>query len=388
MIAVVGANGQIGSWLLQRFLAWNEPVVAIHRGTLSPRLSRYTLDHRVADLGDYASTRRAVEGCRVVVNLAVEKSGASDRTDLVRANVRDTQNLVRACREAKVERFVHVSSIAVLPPRVTPAVVAAPTAYSTERDAYTRSKIAAERVVLEDGAGLDTCMVRPGIVYGPYLWWSAEVLQRCSTKVVHLPSDTDSLCYAVHVLDVVRLLHRLAHHEGPLPQLVYAIHPEEVSWERFHAEHAARAGLALALEKQPYRALRAHTRMDPSRLLPLLLGTPPVQGAFSTPFASRHLMGSLYRAKNSLDDIRYTKAGDGDGSTASRMHWWPTRTELELLSCSGKFPPELTGRTVGFEYAFPLARGTEGVGLWWKFAVPAQSPMEERHLATLLKIPA
>ncbi len=385
MIAVVGANGQIGSWLIQCFRSWGEPVVAIHRRTLSPRLSRYSLDHRVADLRDLTRVTHSLEGCETVVNLAVERSGYPDPSDQVRANVEETENLVRACRQNRVARLIHVSSTAVLPPRVTEKVVSNPYGYSAARDGYTRSKIAAERVVRDARGDCSVSIVRPGIVYGPYLWWSAAALKRCQGTVVHLPSDSRSRCYAVHVLDVVRMLRHLVYFDGPMPELLYAINPEEVSWDDFYSQHCAHAGLECFLDKQPSAHIRWRALTDPSNLQWTILDLPPVQGAFNAPFVSNRI-GTLYRIKRSVARIRTDKSGGNVDASSPQRHWWPTRNELELHSSSAEFSQEVCGGAVGFSYAVSLSRGCEGVGDWWNFAVDGMTPMERKLLDQRLRL--
>jgi 3beta-hydroxy-delta5-steroid dehydrogenase/steroid delta-isomerase len=66
--------------------------------------------------------------------------------------------------------------------------------YSTSRDLYTSTKIAAERAVLDaNGNGLLTCAIRPGGIYGPgermtygrlvrALWSSATALHGSITS--------------------------------------------------------------------------------------------------------------------------------------------------------------------------------------------------------------
>ena len=85
-----------------------------------------------------------------------------------RLNVEALRLLLDAACDARVERFVHVSSLGVYEGRdhfgtdetVPPA--------ADSLDAYTRSKIEAEALVLEYIArrGLPAAVVRPGFIYG------------------------------------------------------------------------------------------------------------------------------------------------------------------------------------------------------------------------------
>lgn len=83
-------------------------------------------------------------------------------------NVGGTLNVLRAAQQSGVKRLVHTSSI-VTSFCVNGAGGDETAPYSASQDLYTRTKIEAERAVLQaDGrAGLRTCAIRPGGIYGP-----------------------------------------------------------------------------------------------------------------------------------------------------------------------------------------------------------------------------
>jgi nucleoside-diphosphate-sugar epimerase/predicted dehydrogenase len=125
-----------------------------------------------ATLGDDASITSALAGVSAVVHCAARVARGGSRADFFQDNVRGTTHLLEAARAAGVERFVHVSSIAVYGVPSRPGPVAEDAGYDPHperRGAYTWSKLEADRAVLEWGrrAGLATVTLRPGILVGP-----------------------------------------------------------------------------------------------------------------------------------------------------------------------------------------------------------------------------
>ncbi len=387
MMAVFGANGQIGSWLVEWSRERGLDVVAVHRGSFTPRNARYPVLDRVADLQDYASVRNAIHGCDVVVNLAVDKAERTGRSDLVRSNILGTQNLVRACEAEGIRRLIHVSSIAVLPPRITNEVLGRPFEYSKERDSYTRSKVATEQTVRKSGAGLDLCILRPGVVYGPYLSWSSLVLPRCAGAVLHFPSDTPSVCPAVHVLDVVRMIEHLAGLQGRLPALVYAVNPEPVSWPTFYQVHARCAGMPFRNEPKPYEELRRRAAPRRTAIKTAVLESPPLVRGMERILAHDFLRRPLRMMKAVA--LRTASSGDrgGGNESTSPPEWWPAFPELELCASSATFAAEAIGERTGLRYAVPLEQGCKGVGQWWNFSFGGMLKTEAEMLADLLRLP-
>jgi len=130
--------------------------------------SRYEhLDIIHADASDSASLATAFAQCDVVINCIIDKTPGLVDQQLVKKNVEVTQAVLRACETAKVRRYIHVSSIVVLPPNVTPNNIQNPWTYSAEQDWYTQAKIQTEKVVHGYSGSVEISIVRPGIVYGP-----------------------------------------------------------------------------------------------------------------------------------------------------------------------------------------------------------------------------
>jgi nucleoside-diphosphate-sugar epimerase len=119
------------------------------------------LDHRDA-------LRAGAEGCEVAFHAAAKVEDWGDPADFERLNVRGTQNVIDACRDAGVRRLVHVGTEAAL--MVGQPLINVDESAPLRPDSpalYPSSKAKAEQLVrAANGDGLETVVVRPRFVWG------------------------------------------------------------------------------------------------------------------------------------------------------------------------------------------------------------------------------
>ena len=118
------------------------------------------------DLDDRDALRAGAEGCEVAFHAAAKVEDWGDPADFERLNVRGTQNVIDACREAGVRRLVHVGTEAAL--MVGQPLINVDESAPLRPDSaalYSSSKAKAEQLV-RDAEGLETVVVRPRFVWG------------------------------------------------------------------------------------------------------------------------------------------------------------------------------------------------------------------------------
>jgi nucleoside-diphosphate-sugar epimerase len=168
---VTGASGFLGSSLVAALCGRGVKVRALVRSTSDlRRLSGLGAEIVHGDVCDLASLREAARGQQVVFHAAAKVPDWGPRREFFRVNLEGTRNVVAACQDASVERLVHVSSITVLGlPREGGAVDEESPYHPSPHDAYTASKIEAEKIVREANGqrGLSTVAIRPGAIWGP-----------------------------------------------------------------------------------------------------------------------------------------------------------------------------------------------------------------------------
>jgi nucleoside-diphosphate-sugar epimerase len=187
-ILLTGATGFIGKRVLDFLLDDGDSVTAlVVPETLRQLRNRAQVRVVLGDLSDSKTLRKATEDSEIVVHLAGKIVGSSP-AELAEVNVQGTGHLLRACHASGVRRLIFVSSAAVYKPVYSAAQLPIketnPLGPSggTPLGRYGRSKLDAERLVLQchDTHGLEYCILRPTVVYGP----GSENASRSTEKVL------------------------------------------------------------------------------------------------------------------------------------------------------------------------------------------------------------
>lgn len=170
-ILVTGATGFIGSNLVIELLKQRYNVRAFHRSTSNViTLKGIDVKHVIGDILDKDSLRKGVEGCDTVFHTAALVSfWKGDRDKQYKINVEGTRNVVEACVRVRVNKLVHISTIAALGYRTDGDLIDEKTTYNWgPRYSYRYTKYLAELEVLKGiEKGLNATIVNPSIVIGP-----------------------------------------------------------------------------------------------------------------------------------------------------------------------------------------------------------------------------
>ena len=195
-VCVIGGSGFLGSHVADHLSAAGHEV-RIYDRTPSPWLqSGQTMI--VGDLLALESMQEAVKGCGAVYNFAAlaDLNDALDKPiETVKINVLGNVQVLEACRQQGVKRFVYASTVYV---------------YSREGGFYRCSKQAAEHYVEEyqQVYGLDYTILRYGSLYGPRADHSNGlyriVKSALETGVLRYQGSPDTLREYIHVEDAAR----------------------------------------------------------------------------------------------------------------------------------------------------------------------------------------
>ena len=129
--------------------------------------------------------------------------------EIFAVTVGGTRNLVNAAQAASVQRFVHLSSIAVHGNDVASEIIDESTPIRPPKgDDYSESKAAAEGVIRRAaGAGLSSIVLRPGNVYGPFSkTFIVRPLQYLIRNALVLAGSSDTPSNTVYVDNLVRAI--------------------------------------------------------------------------------------------------------------------------------------------------------------------------------------
>lgn len=161
-VAITGATGVVGGALLRHLLAAGDEVRALVRPGRQLAGGVHTV---TGDVLDRDSLHRCFAGVDTVYHVAgINRLCARNPDDMYRVNVRGTQLVAEAARDA---RLVLTSSAATLGEAEGEIGDESTTGRGEWNSHYARSKALAEQVVREAAARQDVVIVNPSSVQGP-----------------------------------------------------------------------------------------------------------------------------------------------------------------------------------------------------------------------------
>ncbi len=179
-ILITGGAGFIGSNFVRYILEKDdyEQVVVLdaltYAGSLD-NLEGVIEDERLlfihGDIADADTVRRAMDGCRIIVNFAAETHVDRSLTSadpFLHSNVIGVYVLLEMARELKPEKFLHISTDEVYGPILNGA--ATENSPMKPSSPYAASKVAADALcnAYHRSFGVPTIIARPTNNYGPY----------------------------------------------------------------------------------------------------------------------------------------------------------------------------------------------------------------------------
>jgi nucleoside-diphosphate-sugar epimerase len=168
-VFVTGGSGFIGGRLIERLCAEGHLVRALARSSAAEESVRARGAEPVpGELADVAAMRAGADGCQLAFHAAATLGDWGRREDFEQGNVVGTHNVLRACEDAGVRRFVHVGTeAALLAGRPLVEVDETAPLRPDSPALYSATKARAEQAVLAaNGERFETVVVRPRFVWG------------------------------------------------------------------------------------------------------------------------------------------------------------------------------------------------------------------------------
>jgi len=226
MIAVTGANGLLGSYILRKLSEEQRAVIALKRkGSNYSHVSELAnITWRELEILDPLSVQEAFKDATSVIHTAAHVSfNPRKRKELMDVNVIGTKHIVDACLAQGIQHLTHISSIAALG-RKKEVPILDESARWVESDLntdYAESKYKGELEVWRAAEeGLAVSIINPSVILAPADWTkSSAQLFRYVWKENKFFSP-GHLNY-VDVRDVV--------------ELIWNVHLNKISGERFIA---------------------------------------------------------------------------------------------------------------------------------------------------------
>jgi nucleoside-diphosphate-sugar epimerase len=228
-IAIFGASGLLGTALCERLYFEQGPPfrAMIHSAARAWRLARLPVEIRTADVREYNQVREATAGCEIVVNCVMGGKAAL---------VRGLENILKAAVENKVQRYVHIGSIAVYGDDPGPECASenAPARPTTE---YGRCKSTQDEMVRHaHRRGLPSVNLISGHIYGPYSSFLVEVLDSLRAGQLPLVDGGEYPTNGIHVDNLVEAVLTVIRKDAGWGQRYFVTEAEDVRWKRFYGD--------------------------------------------------------------------------------------------------------------------------------------------------------
>ncbi|HEX2863329.1 MAG TPA: SDR family NAD(P)-dependent oxidoreductase, partial [Deinococcales bacterium] len=240
---VTGATGGIGQRLVSRLLEEGVRVRVLARNAeKAARLGN--VEVLVGDVTDPRRAEEATQGVDTVFHLAAWMNKPFSREAAEGVNVAGTEYLLHAARRAGVERFVHVSSVAVYGP-VLAGEIDEDAPYWKVGDLYTDTKAEgdARALAFAQETGLDVVVLRPSMVYGPGIEpWTVLPVKSIRSGSPMIIGDGSAWANPVYVDTVVDALWLAATKGGVGGEAFNISDGEGVTWNDFFGHYGRMVG--------------------------------------------------------------------------------------------------------------------------------------------------
>jgi nucleoside-diphosphate-sugar epimerase len=242
MIAITGANGLLGSFIIRKLIEAGKPFVALKRAGSDTSLLHDIagqITWRDADVTDAVSLQEALQDCTQVIHAAAIVSFNPRRKKKIFAvNVDGTSNVVNACLNLGIRRLVHISSVAALGRQKSQQHIdeTSKWAESPLNSVYAESKYLAELEVFRaQEEGMSTVIVNPSVILAPADWnkSSAQLFKYVwKERAFYTPGF---LSY-VDVRDVAEVVVRLA--DAPIQNERFILNAGVIAYQDFFKQMA------------------------------------------------------------------------------------------------------------------------------------------------------
>jgi nucleoside-diphosphate-sugar epimerase len=230
---VTGANGFIGSHLVETLLASGQRVRCLVRKTSDTKwLSGLDTELINGSLDDASSLQRAARDCDFIYHLAGAVK-AGDPGDFYRHNTDGALTIARVAMTASpgLKRFVFSSSQAAAGPAdrlEQPVCEADPCRPISD---YGRSKLLAEQRLLELTDSLPITIIRPPSVYGPRDTEVFLYFQWIKRNIALLPGLRTRYAHLIYVKDLVAGMIQAAGSEHAVGKTYFLAGDRAYSWQ-------------------------------------------------------------------------------------------------------------------------------------------------------------
>lgn len=347
-VAVVGANGFVGSRLVEQ---WHlderaDVVPVVRRPEAAAGVLRFGLDCRVADALDERELTHAFAGCDAVVH-----AGAGPRPFVTQSPA----CVVRAAALAGARNVIYLSSMAVHGWNPRPGTDEATPLPRRQPVPYNRWKAHGERALRSAcrETGTRFVILRPGIVYGPRSQWVGGFARAVVEGSASVVAGGRGICNAIYVDNLVHAVDLALEREEAADETFLVADDDAVTWRMLYEPVCRALGHSWdAVADLPPRS----SRQTPAERLLELKEDP----------AARVVLDRVPRAvRNPIRRLAVRPLAEERSQNVLRR---PALETSILQTCGYRFPTTKARRLLGFEPPIAFDEASRRTVAWLGFA--------------------
>lgn len=199
---IIGGCGFLGQHLVESLLEKGALVTVFD---IRKSYSNDRVEFVIGDLNDSEILKTALKDAHVVFHVASPPPELDDRTLFFNVNVKGTKNVIQACKDAGVKRFVLTSSCSVIYEGTDLKNANETHPYAKKMlDYYVETKILQEQEVLKanDDRNFLTVSIRPHGIFGPKDILVSSMLQQAKKGLKFVIGDGKNIVDFTHVKNV------------------------------------------------------------------------------------------------------------------------------------------------------------------------------------------
>jgi nucleoside-diphosphate-sugar epimerase len=379
-VLITGATGFLGCRLAERLFLSNKQIKVlglVHNPYNASRLARLPITLLSGDITSDEDMAKVTSGCDVVVHCAY-----GNRYETVKG----TKTVIKASLKNHVQKFIHISSVAVYGYSPSENKIKNETCdYHQTDDEYCDSKIESEKIVLRfyKSMNLPTVILRPSNIFGPFSkpWTLGPVrmLKNRSYVLINGGCSPSNVVYVDNVVDAIELA---VENEKAIGQAFNISDNEIVTWKTFYSRysqmfchHTPVFSLDLGEIKKErhadYAAVLKKFVFKPQQipaLLPLISEENKVANSIVTLVAKPAYKSKIIGLNALLPGkakIKYTLASNE--KNPPRMDRCPNKSLAQIWTLPYQFPIAKAKAILGYKPTISFATGMEITEKWLKY---------------------
>jgi nucleoside-diphosphate-sugar epimerase len=241
-IAILGASGFVGATLVERlfFEKSYDFTAFIHSFGNAARIARLPIQIESIDILNYDQINQKLSNYNIVINCT--RGGSA-------VMMRGLKNIVKAAKNNKIDKFVHIGSISIygeVPPPESKSENASP---NPGANPYGIGKLNQDNTVFRlHDSGVPSIILCPSNITGPYSPFLLSAAEKLLSNEILLVDDGKNPTNLIHVDNLVEAIIAAIESDTGWGERYFVNEIEQTNWKTFYEELSELLGLKISLK--------------------------------------------------------------------------------------------------------------------------------------------